>query len=65
MTNTAYVRAEVRKLNKESRKQGKLKLASLYGKMLNPESEALVRDWFKNGTTHCAKWEDKDGRTQK
>lgn len=58
MTNTAYVRAEIRK-------EGKLKLASLYGKMLDPDSEALVKDQFKNGSSHCANWEDKDARSQK
>ena len=40
MTNTKYVRDELRKTNK-----GKLKLNSLYGQM--------VKEYYKSGTTHA------------
>lgn len=39
MTNTKYVRDEVRKINK-----GKLHLSSLYGQMVKA---------YKSGNTHC------------
>jgi len=52
MTDTKYVRDAL----KENAK-GKLKLSSLYGKMVN--------EAFKSGTTHAAKWEDKNDQSQK
>ncbi|MBO7691508.1 MAG: hypothetical protein J6T10_02600 [Methanobrevibacter sp.] len=40
MTNTKYVRDELRKTN-----EGKLKLNSLYGQM--------VKEYYKSENTHC------------
>lgn len=52
MTNTKYVRDEVRKTNK-----GKLKLNSLYGQM--------VTEYYKSGNTHCKMEELNNDKSEK